>query len=493
MALQEDERKDELVKKVVKGLKAAKGGAQLASFAQEFYARGAAEDVLLYSAEELGLIARSAYEYLTGHKPGRHQVRILNPDFDAKSAGDGPAFHTDTSIVEIVNDNMPFLVQSVLGEVRGAGLDVRLVLHPIFALKAAKKGKPTVVGADHDSDAKEVSRVSYIQIHVKRIRSQETRARLEESLDSLLNEIRVAVEDWSQMRSEMSATIAGFRDTPPPVAAAELAEAIQFLEWLDQDNFTFLGMREYAFSGGVKSGTLKRGDATGLGMLRDPSVRVLRRGSELVTVTPEVREFLMRPEPLFISKANVKSRIHRRVHMDYIGVKRFDAKGKLRGELRIIGLFTATAYTRSTKTIPFVRQKVDRIMSRAAFDPESHSGKALENVLESYPRDEFFQIDDDTLFDFSMAILQLNERPRVRVLPRRDRFDRFVSILVFVPREKFLTSVRVAIGDMLSTIYDGRVSAWYVTFLESNLVRVHFIIGRYHGQTPNPPRAEIEA
>jgi len=488
VALQEDERKAKLIKEVGKLVKARKGGAKLVDFAEGFFTHGAAEDLLLYSARELAAIAENSWSTVSGHVPGKHQVRIINPDY-----GDAGEAHRTTTIVELVNDNMPFLVQSVMGELREAGLDIRLVLHPIFAQRSGKKGAKTVVRADDGSAAEDASRVSCIQVHTKRINSAETRAELEDKLNSLLHEIRVAVEDWGGMRSRLATAIDGFRNAPPPVPAAELAEAIQFLEWLEDDNFAFLGMREYLFSGNAKTGKLQRGSAPGLGLLRDPSVRVLRRGAALVTITPEVREFLMRPEPLFISKANVKSRIHRRVHLDYIGVKIYDDKGKLRGELRVVGLFTATAYTRSTKTIPYVRQKVDRIMHRASFDPESHSGKALENVLEAYPRDEFFQIDDETFYDFSMAILQLNERPRVRVLPRRDRFDRFVSILVFVPREKYLTDVRISVGEYLRTVYDGRMSAWYVTFLESNLVRIHFIIGRTAGETPNPPRAEIEA
>ena len=132
--------------------------------------------------------------------------------------------------------------------------------------------------------------------------------------------------------------------------------------------------------------------------------------------------------------------------MDYIGIKRFDADGKLVGEFRIVGLFTSTVYTRSTRTIPYLRRKVDAVIKRAGFDPDGHSGKALANVLDTYSRDELFQIDEDTLYQFAMLILQLDERPRVRVLSRYDRFDRFVSVFVFVPRDRYNSTVRTAIG-----------------------------------------------
>src|SRR5208282_1041356 len=156
------------------------------------------------------------------------------------------------------------------------------------------------------------------------------------------------------------------------------------------------------------------------GLLRSPEMRLLRRGNALVTITPEVLEFLKEPKLLIVTKAAVRSRVHRRVHLDHIGVKRFDRAGKLAGESRFCGLFTSTAYTRAARAIPYLRRKIDSIIRRAGFDPSSHSGKALVNVLETYPRDELFQIDEDTLYQFALAILQLDERPRVRVLPRRD-------------------------------------------------------------------------
>ena len=188
----------------------------------------------------------------------------------------------------------------------------------------------------------------------------------------------------------------------------------------------------------------------------------------------------------------MRSRVHRRVHMDYIGVKRFDDDGHLIGEFRIVGLFTSTAYTRSTRSIPYLRRKVDALMRRSGFDPDSHSGKAFAAVLENYSRDELFQIDEDTLYGFVLAIMHLDERPRVRVLARRDRFDRFVSIMVFVPRERYDSSARIAIGTYLAGAYKGRVSAFYPFFPEGPLVRVHFIIARFGGETPNPDRATLE-
>src|SRR5260370_32481641 len=231
----------------------------------------------------------------------------------------------------------------------------------------------------------------------------------------------------------------------------------------------------------------------GLGILRDPDVKVLRRGTEMVVMTPEIREFMREPTVLMVVKANVSSRVHRRVRMDYVGIKLYAADGWLEGELRLVGLFTSGAYPRSARQIPYVRHKVAQVLQRAGFDPDSHSGKAVLHIIEDYPRDELFQVDAETLYNFVMEILMLYERPRVRALARADKFDRFVSILAFIPREKYDTDVRTRVAAFLARVYKGTLAASYVSFPEGSLARVHYIIGRYEGATPVAERATLEA
>ncbi|MGE3897371.1 MAG: NAD-glutamate dehydrogenase, partial [Variibacter sp.] len=393
------------------------------------------------------------------------------------------------SVLEIVNDDMPFLLDSVLGELTEQGAAVRLVVHPIFTIERdAAGGLRSFRGANGKSGAG--ARESFIHIHVPRIESAARRAEIVAALEQTLRDVRMSVEDWSAMQAQVQALVAGLRENPPPLPAEEVAEAAQLLEWLIANNFTFLGMRDYAFA--ADKADVEPLYDTGLGILRQRDVHVLRRGSEIVSISPEIRAFLTQPKALIITKANVRSRVHRRIYMDYIGVKRFDAKGAVVGEFRIVGLFTSTAYTRSTRSIPYLRRKVDAVLGRAGFDENSHSGKSLVNVLESYPRDDLFQIDEDTLYNFALAIMQLEERPRVRVLARRDKFDRFVSVIVYIPRDRFDSNVRGAIGDYLARMFNGRVSAFYPFFPEGPLVRVHFIIGRSEGETPRPDRAELE-
>src|SRR5207247_8971195 len=184
-----------------------------------------------------------------------------------------------------------------------------------------------------------------------------------------------------------------FRSNPPPLPIDEVAEANQFLQWLCADNFTFLGLREYRFSPDADaSDDISTGE--GLGILRDPDVKVLRRGTEMVVMTPEIREFMREPTVLIVIKANVSSRVHRRVRMDYVGIKLYSPDGRLEGELRLVGLFTSGAYTRSARQIPYVRHKVARVLQRAGFDPDSHSGKEVLHLLEDYTSAEIFHVND---------------------------------------------------------------------------------------------------
>ncbi|HXW23390.1 MAG TPA: NAD-glutamate dehydrogenase, partial [Xanthobacteraceae bacterium] len=454
------------------------------SFAAQMFARAAPEDLTRYEPRELAALAEEAWAFLKERRPATSKVR-----FESRAGPIGAEHIKTVSIIEILNDDMPFLLDSIMNELTELSVEIRLVVHPIFTVERDNAG--SLIGFRGDAPAVGTAqRESFIHVHVERIEDDLRRTQVVRALELVLADVRVCVQDWRAMLTRVGELIAEIRNNPPHLAVDEIAEAVQFLEWLLANNFTFLGLREYSFPG--VEGEIEPKYETGLGILRGREVRVLRRGRELVTITPEIMEFLKEPKALIITKANVRSRVHRRVHMDYIGVKRFDAEGRLSGEFRIVGLFTSTVYTRSTRTIPYLRRKVDAAMKRAGFDPDSHSGKALVNVLESYPRDELFQIDEDLLFQFALEILYLDERPRVRVLARRDRFDRFVSVLVFVPRERFDSSVRLAIGSYLATAYRGRVSSFYPSFTEGPLVRVHFIIGRHEGATPNPDRATLE-
>src|SRR5215475_5699092 len=451
-------------------------------FVAALFAHAVPEDLMRYDPRQLAELAADAWALLAMRKPGVPNIR-----FDAPALAGHERLRVD-SVLEIVNDDMPFLVDSVLAELAERGMDIHFVVHPVLSVVRDATGRLTAFkGAKPAADA---LRESVIYVHVERIDEQARRAEIVEAIERVLADVRVCVADWRAMVARVAEVAAGLKANPPPLPAAEVAEAIAFLEWLLDNNFTLLGIRDYGFT--AAEDALEPNFETGLGILRSRDMAVLRRWNEPLVLTPERRAVLKQPTLLIVTKAAVRSRVHRRVYMDYVGVKRFDRRGKLVGESRTVGLFTSTVYTRSMRSIPYLRRKVDAVMRRAGFDPDGHSGKALVNVLENYPRDELFQLDEDTLYRFAMAVLQLDERPRLRVLPRRDRFDRFVSILIYVPRERYDSEVRKAIGDYLAEVYHGRVAAFYPFFPEGPLVRVHFIIALTPGDAPNPDRATLE-
>ncbi|MFI4997969.1 MAG: NAD-glutamate dehydrogenase domain-containing protein, partial [Hyphomicrobiales bacterium] len=396
------------------------------------------------------------------------------------------------TVVEAINDNMPFLLDSTLGEIAEHGLNLRLVAHPILSVDRDPSGgfvelKGEARGQLQPGERRE----SFIHLHLDPIEDAALRERLVAGLERVHAEVRRAVSDFPSMRARVFEAVQAAKIVPPPLAAQDVTEAIALVEWMLADNFTFLGVREYRFVDDNPQGDLV--GANGLGILRDPELKVLRQGREFLNVTPEVRAFLAEPTPVIVTKANIKSRVHRRVHMDYVGLKLFSHEGQPQGELRIVGLFTANAYDSPVAAVPYLRRKAEAVLARAALDPSSYAGRALKNVLETYPRDELFQIDVDTLYRFVSEILTLSERPRIRALARRDRFNRFVSILVYISKDRYDSVIRQKVGAFLANAYAGRLSAGYPTYPEGPLARTHFIIGRDAGETPDVPRSTLEA
>jgi glutamate dehydrogenase len=443
------------------------------------FGRASTDDLEVYTPDMLAHSAR--------HAAGRLQEwSRIRADITVQSLPGVEPEGVSVSILNVIDRNMPFLFDSVMGEVTASHRDLLLAVHPILLLEPGKE--PML--RSNEQPGNPSHHVSLIQIHLPPLGEEQAEA-LIERIRHVLDQVHLAITDWSAMLDVLDGAAkqlnnsAGRRKT-------DRDEALAFLDWLRDDNFTFLGMREYVYSGRGAEALIERGKGRGLGILSDPEVRVLRQGKDAVMTTPEILEFLDGPDLLIVTKANVKSVVHRRAYMDYVGVKRFDEKGHVVGELRIVGLFTAASYAQSVRDIPLLRAKTAEIDQHFGFDPHGHSGRMLENTLESYPRDDLFQIDHDLLARFCEQIMELAERPRVRVLPRIDRFDRFVSAIVYVPREDYNSLVREKIGHYLAETFDGHVSAYYPAFPEGNVARVHLIIGRRNGKTPRVPQAKLE-
>ncbi|MFG1300668.1 NAD-glutamate dehydrogenase [Xanthobacter sp. V3C-3] len=449
------------------------------AFVAIFLAAVAPEDLAHLTQADLGLLLAAAWTHVAGRPKGQPSVRVFTPPLAAGAV----------TVVEAVNDDMAFLFDSVAGELAERGLDLRLAAHPILHVERGPDG--AVIGLEQVSGRgglSEENRESLIHIHVAAIGEAE-QAQLRAALEQTLADVRAANEDFSAMRKQVKSLSKGYRREKRPYEADAQEEAADLLEWLTEDNFIFLGLRQYELT----PDGLKAEANSGLGILRDPCVHELRLGDQPVVTTPEIRAFLEGPTALLFTKASLRARVHRRDVMDYVGIKTHDEKGRLTGEVRLIGLFASTAYTHSVREIPYLRLKVASVIKGAGLEPDSHSARALQTVLETYPRDDLFQIDAQTLLGHAREILSLYDRPRLKLLARTDRFDRFVSILAFLPRERFDAQVRDRIGAILCRAYDGEVSSLDQAFVAGlPLTRVQYIIGRSEGRTPQVDRAALE-
>jgi glutamate dehydrogenase len=453
-----------------------------AAFAPLLYGRYGPDGLNTLAPGWLAGNTREALQFIADKPKDSHKIRIRSgqPLADAQ-----PSW-----VVEILNDDMPFLVDSVLAELQARGLSVGWLLHPIFKTKRDGEGRLQAIEGP-DENWSDGHQESYIAIHLSAL-PQAAGAELIGELSAILGEVRAVVASWKPMLHRLKTAIAGLEALDGGAPQPLLQEAVAFLRWLASDHFTFLGVREFELQGERDRGDLVSMAGTGLGLLHDPAVHVLRRGTTLVATTPEIRKFFYSTSPLIITKANVVSRVHRRTHMDYIGVKTYHRDGKLKGELRLVGLFTSQAYVGSPTHIPLLRSKVDAVLEASGHPRASHDGKALLNILDTFPRDELFQIDAEQLQEWIEGILDLETRPRTRVFARADLFDRFVSLLVYVPRDRYTSMVRERIAAALAQAYDGRIAAFYPYFAEGPLVRVQFIVARFAGPTPAVSTKELE-
>lgn len=467
MAVSSLQKKKRLLKTVLDRFDAKEGS--LKDFTQSFFKDSAPPDIAGESADILTDIARGAYEACAERPLGQAAITIANPPAGSVSAA-------ITRIV-IVNEDMPFLVDTVTTALTELGIEIQRIFHPVMDVQRTKFGARSAA-----KDAKTV-RESIISLDVDR-RGPNTREKIKGALAAVLADNRMAVADWRAMLKQLSVCKAELEYDNLPLAKAEIDENIAFLDWLADENFTLLGYRYYpidAFEYGdekAQKGSLR------LGVLRNLDMKVWRGQDGMSDASPELREFLESKEPLLITKANARATVHRAVHMDYIGIKHFNEAGALVGEHRFVGLFTSTAYARQARTIPILRKKIEAVSAQAGYEPTSHAGKALAHTLETFPRDELFQIDVSLLLEVALGVLSLNERPRAKLFVRPDRFERFVSVLAYIPREAYASALRQKLGEMLSAAFGGAVAVFYVQLGDGALTRVHFIIRTEPGAVP---------
>ena len=449
----------------------------LVDFLPRFYEDVAPEDLM--GKDPIDLVGPATHMLRLGsHRPqGDAIVDVFTPTV---AADEWTVGHT---VVQVITDDMPFLLDSLVAAITGQGHSLHLVAHPIYAVERDITGTlQSVVPGSPDAAPESAIRESWIHLEIDLRTDPEQHTALEQVLHAVLSDVREAVEDWQRMTAEALTLADELRASPPSsVPAAYSQEAAEFLQWLAEGNYTFLGYRRYDLVRDPDPSALVSQPGSGLGLLRADRAQ----SQSFSEMPPAVRAHATEPRILVLTKANSRSTVHRPVPLDYVGVKRFDADGVVIGEHRFIGLFASSTYNQSVTQIPVLRRRVEELFEKTGFAPNTHSGKDLLQFCETYPRDDFFQTDAEELFPIARAVLQIHQRRQTRLFTRNDRYGRYISALIYLPRDRYNTQVRHRIQDGLLQAYGGESVDHSALLSESVLARLHMTVHMPHG-TPIP-------
>ncbi len=488
----QDVDKSELVERAIALAQAGKGTGgppheQVPDLLRAYYRHVAVEDLADRSDADVYGAFASHYK-LAGNRPqGTAQVRVHTPTLsDSDWAAGG---HT---VVEVVVDDMPFLVDSLTMELSRQLRDVHVVIHPSFDVVRDITGELQSISSvpdgalDPEDDAE---RESWMHVEIDRLPDGDDPQRIVEDIQRVLRDVREAVEDWRKMHAVVEDIVTGLASDPPPLDPDEVRQARELLQWLAEEHFTFLGYKEYKLEQRGDDEYLVATPGTGLGILRADQEMSSSFGRLPEAAKAKAREKTL----LVLAKANSRATVHRPAYLDYVGVKTFDANGEVDGERRFLGLFSSAAYTESLMRIPLISEKAADVLKRSGFDPRSHAGKALMDTLETYPRDELFHTPIEELAPMAEAAMAAGERRAVRMLIRRDTYGRYVSVIIYLPRDRYNTAVRERFQRILQERLNGESSEFTVRINESTTARVHFVVHLPKGdEIPDVDTADLE-
>ncbi len=467
----------------------------LTGYLHAYYGHVAAEDLAAFDAGRLAAVA-SQHAALAARRPqGRALVRVTGTAAGASRTAAGPAgaiaaFGPVRAVADIVTDDMPFLVDSVTMELNRHHADINLIVHPRLVVYRDVTGTLHGVSGSVNGARPAPGDIteSWIHVEIASLGDRVPLPDLETALRRVLDDVRVTVEDQPKMiaaAASLAVSVAGDdagaplpgRAGPPSPDGGD-TEAGELLAWLADGHFLFLGYREYDLVPGDDGETLRAVPGTGLGFLRHD-----RQGSESFAALPaDIRAKARDPHRLVLAQGNSRSTVYRNKYLDYVSVKKLGRDGRVIGAWRFLGLYTHAAYTESIARIPVLRRKLADVLAAAGVTPDSHDGNDLIEIVENYPREELFQISTSQLTEIAAAVLRLRERKQTRLFLRRDAYGRYMSCLVYLPRDRYTTAVRLRVQEILRTALRGASMDYSAMVGESALARLHVVVRAERGR-----------
>ncbi|HCI77074.1 MULTISPECIES: NAD-glutamate dehydrogenase [unclassified Psychrobacter] len=458
-------------------------------FIHSYYQPLHAEAAETISNADLAGMALHHFTLLQAYDGSKPQLKVLNPKAEEQH------FHSSHTVIQIVAYDRPFLVDTILMSLEAEGIDVHRTYNIIVSVERDDNGHITHIEGAHESAT---SHLSLIHCEIA-YQNDEDLAALQQMLLAKIDTLDTVVGDWKQMRAQLTDIKAELSKKPLPEVFYSQQEIQAFLDWILDDHFIFLGYREYRLEGGqaveVNSEPadldLFAIGNSGLGLLRGAEEDKL---SESFSQLPKVlKQLLTEPRVLMLSKSSRVSPVHRPVYMDFLGIHKFDDNGKLVGEYRFIGLLTSQAYQLTVQQIPLLREKANKIMAMAELPRDGHAHHKMMHVINTLPRDDLFQASVEELYPIVSGISQLQDKKSLRLFSRIDHYQRFVSCLVYIPRDKFNTELRIKVQNVLKEAYGGTSSGFTTEFNESAHARVHVHVRTVPGQVKDVNTAELEA
>jgi glutamate dehydrogenase len=461
---------------------AAGSAPEIADLIRLYYRYVPPEEVSDFAAADLVGAVRAHLSLAEQRVPGRPVVRPINPTADVEG------WTTPATVLQVVTDDMPYLVESVSAELVRSGVQVQRVVHPIVVVRrdvagALREVLPTADPGDPPADAL-VESWMYIEIDL--ITDPDRGREIATGLYSVLNDVREVVEDAAKMCGQATSLAGELETSPPPLAATEVQDGAALLRWLADGHFTFLGYRRYELVGGDEP-ALKAVLASGLGVLRQDSL-----AARSLTAGPDAVNSALAPSLLVLTEASAPSTVHRSVYPYYVGVKTFDENGKVTGEHRFLGVFTTTALHENVLDIPVVERRVREVIHQAGFPLESYSGQRMLEVIQNWPRAELFSSTADALYATATGVIALADRRRLRLFLRRDPYGRFFSCFVFLPRDRYTTTTRLAMQEVLIDELGGSNLEYSARIGELALAQVYFTVHTEPSQQIEPDIARIQ-